>query len=208
MKLIDAYSKLTEIEQPVIETQDAAHYLKINVVHASKILSRLCDAKLMINLARSCWAFKDVDPLIIPQYITAPNLSYISLQTALYYHGMVSQIPQIIYAVSLARTRKYKTTLATISIHHIDPTFFFGYEMHEKSGVLLATPEKALLDVFYLSPAKTYLFRSLPEVELPKGFKIGKAREMIKQISSASRRTLVEKRFADLLEKIANRRSD
>lgn len=202
MKLIDAYTKLRQIEQPVIQTQDAANYLGINVVHASKLLARLCEAKRMIHLARGAWAYHDIDPLIIPQYITAPSLTYVSLQTALYYHGMVSQIPQIIYAVSLARTRKYRTPIATISIHHMEPNFFFGYEMDEKNGLLLATPEKAILDVFYLSPAKSYLFHSLPEVEIPKGFKIGKAREMIKQISSRSRRTIVEKRFENLLEKV------
>ncbi len=201
MKLIDAYTKLRQIEQPVIQTQDAAIYLNITVKHASKLLARLHTAKRMIHIARGLWAFHDIDPLIIPQYITAPFPSYISLQTALFFHGMVSQIPQIIYAVSLARTRKYKLPTASISIHHIDPAFFFGFEMNEKSGIFMATPEKALLDVFYLSPAKSYLFHSLPEIELPNGFKVTKAREMIKSINSLSRRTIVENRFNDFLEK-------
>lgn len=200
MKLIDVYSKLRQIEQPVIQTQDAANYLNVNIQHASKLLARLCAAKRMIHIARGSWAFHDIDPLIIPQYITLPFPSYISLQTALFFHGMVSQIPHIIYAASLARTRQYKMHIATISIHHIDPAFFFDFEMDEKSGIFMATPEKALLDVFYLSPAKSYLFHSLPEIELPKGFKITKAREIIKDIKSATRRTIVENRFNDLLE--------
>lgn len=40
----------------------------------------------------------------------------------------------------------------------------------------MATPEKALLEVFYLG------FKSLPEVELPRSFNTKKALDMIKKI--------------------------
>ena len=32
------------------------------------------------------------------------------------------------YAVTLARTRRYTTPLGTVSLHHVRPAFFFGYE--------------------------------------------------------------------------------
>jgi hypothetical protein len=35
----------------------------------------------------------------------------------------------------------------------------------------MATPEKALFDVFYLSATRQTLFKSLPELELSRGFK-------------------------------------
>lgn len=34
----------------------------------------------------------------------------------------------------------------------------------------MATPEKALIDFLYLSPARSNLFRVLPELELPRDF--------------------------------------
>lgn len=201
MKLIYVYSRLHKLGLLVWQTQDVALYIGVTVTHASKLLARLCDAKLMIHLSRGLWAFADVDPLILPQYLTAPFPSYISLQTALYYHGMISQIPRIIYAVSLARTRLYKAPIATFSIHHISPAFFFDFESRDNGAIKIATPEKALLDVLYLSPAKSGLFYSLPELELPKNFNKKKVMKMIEQIISKSRRALVEKRFVELYGK-------
>ena len=51
-----------------------------------------------------------------------------SLQSALYLHGMISQVPTVTYAVSLARTRRFVTTLGTVSVHHVQPPFFFGFQ--------------------------------------------------------------------------------
>lgn len=113
------------------------------------------------------------------------------------------QVPSIIYAVSLARTKQFKTALGNVSLHHIDPSFFFGYDIDQKTGIALATPEKALLDFFYLSSSKTLLFGELPELELPKRFNLKKARAMINQISSLQRRTLVVNQFEGLVRKIA-----
>ena len=88
--------------------------------------------------------------------------AYGSLQTALYLHGIISQIPEVIYLVSLSGTRRQTTPLAPFSIHHIQPSFFFGYTVKHKEQVRIALPEKALEDFLYFSPAKSYLFRDLP----------------------------------------------
>lgn len=196
MKLIDAYTKLQQLQLPVLQTSDVAAYFNITINHANKLLSRMAKAKLMIHIRQGVWIFPNTEPLILPGLLTAPFPAYVSLQTALYYHGMISQIPSIIYAVSLARTYQYKTPIATVSIHHVQPTFFFGYTQTNHNGLLkIATPEKALLDIFYLSQAKSRLFHSLPEIELPKNFKLSVANKIIDNISSIRKRTLVKRRF-------------
>lgn len=53
----------------------------------------------------------------------------------------------------------------------------------------MATPKKALIDFLYLSPAKSNLFRALPELELPRGFSAQKANKIINQIRSVRRNT-------------------
>ena len=68
----------------------------------------------------------------------------------------------------------------------------------EANGVTMATPEKALLDFLYLSPAKSKLFRALPELELPPKFDVKSARQMIQRILSAKRRMLVTRAFEKL----------
>lgn len=203
MKLIDVYAKLKELSLPVIQTNDVAAYLDISVNHANKLLSRISKTNHLIHIKQGVWAFPDMDALILPGFLTAPFPSYVSLQTALYFHNMISQIPNIIYAVSVGRTKIYKTPLATVSIHHIHPTFYFGYEEKGADGLLkIASPEKALLDIFYLSQTKTRLFKTLPEVELPRTFKIAVANRMIANIASIRKRTLVQRSFAEFIERI------
>lgn len=201
MTLIEAERKMKLLGQPVVHTTDVAALLGLSRAHASKIMSRLAECGRAIQLVRGRWAIQEkVEPLLIPEYLTAPSPSYISLQTALFHHGLISQIPSVIYAVTTSKSRRYKTPLGTFSTHHLEPEFFFGFEMTGgHPGIKIATPEKALIDFFYLSPARSGLFHSLPEVELPKSFKIGRAREMITRIQSKSRRTIVSKRFEGLL---------
>ena len=193
MKLVDFHTQLLELKEAVLQTSDAAACLKINNAHASKLLARLAKSGHLVYLARGLWAFKErVEPLALPQYLTNPFPSYVSLQSALYYHGMISQIPAITYAISIARTKRYKTDLGTVSIHHVHPSFFFGFEAVGKGVVKIATPEKALIDFFYLSPTKSKLFRALPELELPRRFSVKTARKMISRIMSDRRRKMVK----------------
>ena len=203
MKLIDVYTKLKQLNLSAIQTNDAAAYLDITVNHANKLLSRISETNQIIHIKHGLWVFPDIDPLALPGFLTLPFPSYVSLQTALYFHNMISQIPDIIYAVSVARTKLYKTPLATISIHHIHSSFYFGYEETKLHGLLkIASPEKALLDIFYLSQTKTRLFKTLPEVELPKSFNISTANKMITKITAVGKRTIVQRRFSDFINHI------
>lgn len=110
---------------------------------------------------------------------------------------MISQIPHTIYALSLARTYLYKNFFGNISIHHIQPDFFFGYEMFGQ--VKIASPEKALIDVLYLTHAKSRLFKTLPEIEFPKSFSRKKANAIINKINLPRIKTLVKNRLDELL---------
>jgi predicted transcriptional regulator of viral defense system len=196
MKLIDAQAKLISLNRDIIQTADAASCLNISRVTASQILKRLAAAKILIPIARGLWAISDMkDPLRLPEFITTPYASYISLQTALFYHGMISQIPATTYAVTLSRTRKYKTPLGTISLHRIAVNFFFGYDQIGDYNIKMATPEKALLDTLYLSTSSSAWFKKLPELEIPKGFKFKLAFEMIEKIPSLRLRTIVKSKL-------------
>lgn len=131
--------------------------------------------------------------------MTAPYPSYVSLQTALYRHGMIDQIPSMIFVVSLARSGRIETQLGTYSVHHVQPAFFAGFQSLPDSGIKLALPEKALVDFFYLSPTRGRLFAALPEVELPRGFRRNVAREWAQRIPSRRLRTIVANRLDQVL---------
>ncbi len=54
------------------------------------------------------------------------------------------------------------------------------------------------IDTFYLTAARSRLFKKLPEIELPKTFDFKKAAAIIKQIKSPRTRSLVIARLDEL----------
>ncbi|OGV45632.1 MAG: hypothetical protein A2X46_14955 [Lentisphaerae bacterium GWF2_57_35] len=72
-----------------------------------------------------------------------------------------------------------RTSSGSVSVHHVELSFFFGFEQSQER-IWMAAPEKALLDVLYLSPAKSRLFAALPELEFPKNFSPRRARQLAK----------------------------
>ena len=199
MKSIEAHRQLLNMGAQVFSTSDAATCLSISRGTASQLLARLAKSGHLMRLRHGVWAIAgEIDLLAAARYLVAPLPGYISLQSALYHHGMISQIPAVLYLASISRSRIYHTPLGTVSVHHITPDFFWGYELVTGSDIALATPEKALLDTLYLAPARSKLFRSLPELELPASFNINKARQMIKRIPAANRRAMVGRLFDEI----------
>jgi predicted transcriptional regulator of viral defense system len=202
MKLIEAQQSILRLGELVVQTSDVAAALDITRASASKTLARLGQSGVATQLTRGHWLMNNqVEPLRIPEFLAAPSPSYISLQTALYYHGMISQIPEVIYAVTTSKTRKFNTALGSFSLHHLEPDFFFPPEGMGANDVKMASPEKALLDLFYLSPARSNLFTTLPEIFIPKGFSWTRAAEIAAKIKSPSRRTIVLTKLQDLRER-------
>ncbi|HEX5660158.1 MAG TPA: hypothetical protein VFX59_23350 [Polyangiales bacterium] len=173
--------------------------LRLSTAAASQTLSRLARAGLIRSVRHGTWWLEDaLDPLRLPEYLTAPLPSYVSLQTALHRRGLIEQIPEVVYAVSLARTQRIKTSAATVSVHHVTPEVFGGYEEAEL-GTKLATAEKALFDFAYLSSGRSRLFTSLPELELPRSFRRRELSRWVAKIPSERGRTLTERKLHALL---------
>ena len=204
MKSSAAYADLLAFGKDVVTTEDAAVRLNISVSGATRALSRLADDGLVVRLRHGLWSLRaKIDPLELPESLTAPFPAYVSLHTALYRHGLISQIPQVIYVASLGRTHRVATTIATYSIHHLPPALFGGYE--SRGGVNLATAEKALIDTLYLGNVRSGLFARLPEVELPKSFRLAEARRWIARVRAPNKRAMVEARFQQLLAPMKER---
>ena len=201
MKAIEALTRLMELRAPAFTTNDAAAALQLTRPHASKTLARLAAARQAQRLRRGVWGFPGkIDRLMLPALLTAPAPCYISLQSALYLHGIISQIPQRVYAVSAARTRLFRTPLGAVSIHHVKPSFFRGFEVNARTGIAMATPEKALVDFLYLSPARSRLFTAVPELKLSVGFRRSLALKYTRLIDSPRRRKVVAERLKEILK--------
>lgn len=195
----EALGRLHRMAKPVITTSDAALSLGLTPSAATRTLGRLAAAGLVLHLRHGLWGLDPrIDPLLLPEYLTAPFPAYVSLQSALHVHGMISQVPHVVYVASLAPTKKVRTKVADYSIHRLAPSFFGGFET-TPGGVRLATPEKALLDSLYLAPARSRLFATLPEVEIPRRFDRKEARRWLNRIPRGPRRSLVQRRLETLL---------
>ena len=80
--------------------------------------------------------------------------SYISLEKALKFYGL---IPEEIFQITSVSTKKktnFVTQVGNFSYRHIKPGLFFGYRLLDFDGqkILMAEPEKAILDYLYLNP--------------------------------------------------------
>ena len=200
MNAPEALGRLRSLRVPAATTADAAAVLGISGQAASHTLRRLAKAGLVTPVRKGIWALGDrPDPLALSDYVTAPYPAYVSLQTALYRHGMIEQIPEMIFLVSLARSARVRTPLGAFSVHHVQPAFFGGFDSLADSGIKLASPEKALVDLLYLSPTRGRLFAALPELELPRGFRPAEARRWVRRIPSRRLKTIVARRLDEVL---------
>ena len=190
-----ALGRLRRMGKTVLTTSDAALHLGLSRSAAVRMLGRLASAGLALHLRHGLWSLDpDIDPLLVVAHLTAPLPAYVSLQTALHIHGMISQVPRVVYVASLAPTRTIETVQAHYSVHRLTASFFGGF-VTTAAGIPLATPEKALLDVLYLTPARSRLFAALPEVELPPGFDRSEVRRWIGRVPAGPRRIAMQRRL-------------
>ena len=92
-----------------------------------------------------------LNPLVLAQRIYGP--SYISLETALSYHGWIPEAVYAITSVSLDRSREYDTPMGHLSFARVPQKIFYAQVRRVEDadgGFLLAAPLKALADYVYV----------------------------------------------------------
>jgi predicted transcriptional regulator of viral defense system len=197
MNQIEALRRLQSLGTPVFETRDASALLAVTPANANMILRRLADQGLLVHLTRGRWlATQTIARFTLPELISAPYPAYVSMQSALFHHGLIEQIPAVIYAATLGRPRRATTPLGVISFHRLPAELFSGFEVND-DGAKIATPEKALFDLLYLGPARSRLFARLPEMEFPREFRWPQLRSFAKSVKSPNRRKFIERRIEE-----------
>lgn len=110
-------------------------------------LYRLVKRKHIFPIKRGLYSFdkNKVDELELAGRLYSP--SYISLETALNYYGVIPDIPIAVRSVTPITTKKIETDLGNYYYLKIDSKLFFGFS---QAPFAIAYKEKALLDYFYL----------------------------------------------------------
>jgi len=122
-------------------------------------LSRWVRSGRLIQLRRGIYViakpYRKTEP---HPFLVANNLrrnSYVSLQSALAFHGVIPEYVPVCTSVTTGRSKHLETTLGTYNFRRIKADYLFGFEQQEVSPnqhAFVAVAEKALLDLVYLTP--------------------------------------------------------
>ena len=115
-------------------------YVLINRLHNKGLITK--PLKGVISLSQ--------DPFVISSQLYPP--SYISFITALYLHGKIQQVIDLIFIVSARKRRQIKVFGMDVQFVTLKRAMIFGYkkERKENSYVVVADLEKAIIDCLYL----------------------------------------------------------
>ncbi|MDA1338245.1 MAG: hypothetical protein O2871_02685 [bacterium] len=141
--------KLNKIDKTLFTTLDIARFLGIdNQRNLENLIKRLISENVLTILEKGKYYLTDKSPSTfeIAQFLYNP--SYISFETALNYHGLLSQFPfEISSATTKKRTEK-EIEGKVYTYSKMDKSLFTGYYLEK--DYLIATKEKALFDEIYM----------------------------------------------------------
>jgi predicted transcriptional regulator of viral defense system len=130
-------------------------------------LSRWVKAGKLVQLRRGLYALAEPyaktapHPFLVANRLCRP--SYVSLQSALAWHGLIPEHVPAVTSMTSGRPRACRTGLGDYRFRHIKTAEFRGYrriEVQPGQFAFVACPEKSLLDLLHLTPgadAESYL---------------------------------------------------
>jgi len=131
-------------------------------------LSRWVKAGRLVQLKRGLYTLAQPYRKIEPQPFVLANsmkkASYVSLQSALSFYGMIPEHVPTVTSVTTQRPEQVDTELGLFVFRHIKKSWFCGYKQVDLGSgqkAFVAVPEKALLDLLYLTPhadTRDYLY--------------------------------------------------
>lgn len=130
----------------VYSTKQLSNLISKNKLSTAVYSSRLLKGKFAEKLQKGTISFTD-NNLIIATQLYEP--AYVSLDSALLFHNLLTQVPKDIDCVTTINSKYFK--LHNINYHKITPKLFFGFKKYklENSYAFIAEPEKAILDGLY-----------------------------------------------------------
>ena len=156
------YFDLFKTEKLLFGVEDLSRLFGISLDAAKVSAVRYVKKGILLRIKRNMyilnekWKILEVEQkLMIANFIQTP--SYISLMTALDYFGITTQIQQNFFeSIVLKRTKQVLVEDTVFNFTRISNELYFGF-IKEKD-FFIADPEKAFLDVIYLTSIGRYSF--------------------------------------------------
>jgi len=155
------FEKLVEIvrNEPVFET-GLLLAGDVDPNHIRRQLTRWTNSGRLIQLRRGLYALAPPFQRGNPHPFKVANRlvsgSYVSCQSALAHYSLIPEYTPSVVSVCTSRPRLWDTSLGTFIFRHVQRKYLFGYQLLDVLGAqqaIIAEPEKALLDLIYLTPS-------------------------------------------------------
>ena len=148
MKTIDVLRLLQRFNKRIYNFSDLKKLLNAKSDDSLYVkISRLVERGLLKRIKKGVYYLegREPDSFEIANVLYEP--SYLSLETALNYYGILVQTPYIIFSITTKRAKR--VIFNNIEYHYlqINRKYFKGYT--KEKNFLIATPEKALVDTLY-----------------------------------------------------------
>jgi predicted transcriptional regulator of viral defense system len=121
-------------------------------------MSRWAKAGKLLQLRRGLYALAPAWRKMEPHPFLVANAlqrgSYVSLQSALAFHGVIPEHVPTVTSVGPRRPETVRNALGSFHFNHLNSRLSFGYtrvEVATRQFAFVAGPEKALLDLVYLT---------------------------------------------------------
>lgn len=148
LSTIDVIKLLQRQPTPLFSLSDFERILGIeNRRTLYKKIQRLEDKKIIQRLIKGKYRFllSTVNDFTMANFLYRP--SYISLETALSFYGIITGFPYQITSITIQKARLFDVGGKEFKFSRISPALFWGWE--KKEDFLIAEKEKALLDYLY-----------------------------------------------------------
>ncbi|KKT26740.1 MAG: hypothetical protein UW11_C0006G0006 [Parcubacteria group bacterium GW2011_GWA2_43_9b] len=145
-------SKIKGKKLYIFSGNDIRSLFGVSVVAASALLHRYKKRGFILQLKRGLYVFPEVLPpdVYVANKLYAP--SYISLEFALSYHGVIPETVYEITSITTKSTRRFEALGKIFSYRKIKKTAYTGYEIQKQQGLsfYIADAEKSFVDANYL----------------------------------------------------------
>ncbi len=204
MTTLAFYQKLAG--QKRVTTRTAAQLAGVSIPAASMALRRLAADGLSTPLKKGSWIIgaASAKPGALVTAAADPYVAYLSGLSALRLHGRIQQLPQTQFAITLGRPGEVKMAGGRIALHRIKPELFGGYAYDARVDGFVASPEKAVFDLAYLTAMnRSRVSGSLPETDL-KGLRWKEVQTWLRRIPTPRVRAAVEQALDTIRKQHAN----
>lgn len=135
------------------DINDASKIFAIKKIKTLYVLLQRLEKDGVINRVakgKYHFALRGYNEFELANFLVSP--SYISLESALSFYGILPQFPYTITSLTPLKTKRINYQEKEYEYAHLESKYFWGFVKKDK--FLIATPEKALLDELYFMAKK------------------------------------------------------